>query len=239
MQRVINVTDLDGVHSTTPMQGQLALRELYLWPAWYKPKSNVLFTYENKNQPRRIYSVFSENKTYTFDDIQKIVREHLDHNKNKQVNILHNSERVTLMVDVKNEASFLIHKIKFCDELLDILKLPKKDDYIGVTPGEYVDIADIKLTFNDSDLLYLRCREIDKSNVLENSTNSDLMSVVPLKYATDNNKLIHYRDLKPLFYPITQRNMVYNLHFSIQDPYGNDLPFHKCLFTILNKDELQ
>ena len=60
--RVINVTDLDRIHSTTPLCGRLALREMYLWPAWYKPKGNVLFTYENKNQPKRLYRVFSKTK---------------------------------------------------------------------------------------------------------------------------------------------------------------------------------
>jgi len=233
--RVINVTELDGVHSITPIRGSLALREMYLWPAWYKPKSNVLFSYKNKNQSSKIYQVFIENKTYTFEDIQNLVRDHLDISKNNQVNIFYNNGRVTLMVNAKNE-SYLIHKIKFCDELLNMLKLPKKDDYIGVIPGEPVDLHDI--TFNDSDLLYLRCHEIDESNILENSVNSDLIAVVPLEYSTHNNKLISYRDLNPLFHAITPRKMVYNLHFSIQDPQGNDLPFHKYIFTVLNKDEL-
>lgn len=236
--RVINVTDLDGVHSVTPLKGSLALREMYLWPAWYKPKNNILFTYENKNQPKRLFRVFIENKTYTFEDIQSLVREHLDHNKNSQVNIFHNNERVTLMVNVKNDSSFLIHKIQFCQEMLDVLKLPKKDDYTGITPGSNVALDDIKLTLNDTDLLYLRCREIDESKVLKNSTNSDIMAVIPLEYSTYNNKLISHRDLNPLFYTITPRKMVYNLHFKIQDPQGNDLPFHKCIFTVLNKDEL-
>ena len=234
--RVINVTDLDGVHSITPFKGNLALRDLYLWPAWYKPKSNVLFTYKNKNVPDRIYQVFIENKTYTFADIQEVVRHHLDHNKNSQVNIFYNNNgRVTLLVNVKKDSSFLIHKIQFCQELLDILKLPKKDDYTGVIPGDPVPLSDIKLTFNDSDLLYLRCHEIDENNVMENSINSNLMSVVPLEYPTHNSKLISYRDINPLFHPITQRQTVYNLRFSIQDSIGRDLPFHKCLFTILNK----
>lgn len=234
--RVINVTDLNGVHSITPLRGSLALREMYIWPAWYKPKSNVLFSYKNKNQSRRIYQVFIENKTYTFADIQELIRTHLDINKNSQVDIFYNNGRVSLMVNVKNDLSFLLHKIQFCDELLDMLKLPKKDDYTGVTPGDPVDLYDI--TFNDSDLLYLKCREIDESKVLENSTNSDLMAVIPLEYSTHNNKLISYRDLKPLFHPMTERKMIYNLHFSIQDSQGNNLPFHKCIFTVLNKDEL-
>ena len=233
--RVINVTEVDRVHSITPFKGSLALRDLYLWPAWYKPKNNVLFSYENKNARSRLFRVFIENKTYTFADIQKIVREHLDINKNNQVNILHNNGRVTLMVNVKNDSSFLIHKIQFCDELLNILKLPKKDEYTGVIPGNPVDISDIKLTFNDTDLLYLRCQEIDESNVLENNINSNLIAVVPLKFSTYNNKLIRFNDRNPLFHPITKRQMVYNLHFSIQDSRGNDLPSHKFHFTILNK----
>ena len=238
MQRVINVTNLNGVHSTTPLRGRLALREMYLWPAWYNPKSNVLFTYENKNQPKKLYRVFFKNKTYTFKDIQSLVIEHLDHNKNKQVNISHSSGKVTLMLNVKNDPSFLLHKIQFSEEMLNVLKLPKKDDYTGVTSGSDVALDNIKLTLNDTDILYLRCSEIDKTKVLENSINSDLMAVIPLHYSTHNNKLISYRDLKPLFHPMTKQKIIYNLHFSIQDSQGNNLPFHKCIFTVLNKDEL-
>ena len=143
------------------------------------------------------------------------------------------------MINKNLDKNYSVHNIKFCDELLDTLKLPKMDDYtVDIITGNPVDLNNIKLTFNDSDLLYLRCHEIDESNVLENSINSNLMTVIPLEYSTYNDKLISYRDLKPLFHPLTQRKMVYNLHFSVQDPQGNDLPFHKCFFTILNKDEL-
>ena len=237
MQRVINVTDLDGVKSVTPMKGSLALREMYLWPQWSKPKSNfLLFTFEHKNQPRMLYQVFAEkSKTYTFEDLQSLIRERLDYNKTNQVNIWHNSGRVTLMVNVKNESSFLLQNIKLSDELVDILKLPKKDDYQGSIPGNPVELDDIRLTLNDTDLVYLRCKELDENNILENSTNSDLMAVIPLSYSTANGKLISYRDLNPLFHTITSRKMVYDLHFTIQDPEGNDLPFQKCIFTILNK----
>ena len=75
--RVINVTKLDRVHSFIPFKGNLALRDMYLWSAWHKPKNNVLFSYENKNSPSGLYCDFIENKAYTFADIQKIVREHL------------------------------------------------------------------------------------------------------------------------------------------------------------------
>ena len=236
LQRAINVTDLDSVKSTTPMKGSLALREMYLWPAWYKPKSNILFTYEHTNRPQILYQAFAEmGKTYTFEDLQKLIREHLDQYKIYQVNIWHNSGRVTLMVNVKSESSFFLHKIKFSDELLDILKLSKKDDYQGSIPGQPVELNDIRLCLNNTDLVYLRCKELDENYILENSTNSDLMAVIPLKYSTDNGKLISYRDLNPLFQKITSRKMVYNLHFTIQDTKGNNLPFHKCIFTILNK----
>ena len=174
-------------------------------------------------------------KTYTIEDLQKLIREHLVHNKNHQVNIWHNSGRVTLMVNVKNESSFFLHKIKFSDELLYILKIPKKDDYQGSISGNPVELDDIRLILNDTDLVYLRCEELDENYILENSTNSDFMAVIPLSYSTDNDKLISYRDLKPLFHAITAQRMVYNLHFTIQDPEGNDLPFHKVIFTVLNK----
>ena len=85
--RVINVTDLNGVHSMTPLKGSLALREMYLWPAWYKPKSDILFSYEDTKQPKQIYPVnFHYGKTYTFTDLQKIIRNYL--NKGSSIRIL-------------------------------------------------------------------------------------------------------------------------------------------------------
>ena len=91
------MTDLDGVKTTTPMKRSLALKEMYLWPAWYELKSNVLFTYEHINRSRVLYQVFAEmGKTFSFEDLQKLIRDHLDQNKTRQVNIWHNSGRVTL-----------------------------------------------------------------------------------------------------------------------------------------------
>ena len=133
------------------------------------------------------------------------------------------------MVNIKNDSTYPIHKIQFCEEPLNMLKFSNKDDYTGVIHGEPVDLYD--LTFNDSDLLYIRYREIDENNIIENSITSNLMAVVPLEYST-HNKLISYRNLNPLFYPMTKRKMVYNLHFSMQDSKGNNLPFHKFIFTV-------
>ena len=161
-------------------------------------------------------------KTYTLEDLQKLIRDHLDHNNISQMNIWHNSGRVILMVNVKNESSFFLQKIKFSDELLDILKLPKKDNYQESIPGSPVELDIIRLCLNDIDLVYLRCKELDENYILENSTNSDLMAVIPLQYSADNGKLISYRDLNPLFHAITTRKTVFNLHFTIQDPEGND-----------------
>ena len=66
---------------------------------------------------------------------------------------------------MKNESSFFLHKIKFSDELLDILKLPKKDDYQGSIPGQPGELEDIRLCLNDTDLVYLRCEELDKNYI--------------------------------------------------------------------------
>lgn len=136
------------------------------------------------------------------------------------------------MVSVKNESSFLIHNIKFRDELLDVLKLPKKNDYIGSILENPVNLDDIKLTLNDTDFVYLRFHKINANYVLENSIHSSLMA---FQYSTDNNKPINYKDLNPLFHNITSRKMVYNLHFSIENPKGNDLPFYKTIFIVFNK----
>ena len=229
--RVYNVTDLDGVHSMTPIKGSLALREIYLWPAWNKPNSSVLFSYQKKHQPGRVYTVPIEyGKTYMFEDIQKLINDHF--NITEIIVILyHNNSRVTL--NLKKDKGF--YNLKLCDELVSIMRLPKLETYEGLTPGDEVDVNSIKLVFNDTDLLYLKCSELDESNVFENSISSSLMTIVPLEYSTHNNKLIKFRDVKPLFHPLTQRETIYDLHFTIEDSEGNKLPYHKCVFTVLNK----
>ena len=85
--RIINVTKLDGVNLISPIRGSLALRDLYLWPNWHKSKSKVLFSYKRDD---RLHQVFIENKTYTFEDIQNLVKKHLDiNNKNNQASIFY------------------------------------------------------------------------------------------------------------------------------------------------------
>ena len=222
------MTKLDGVNLITPIRGSLALHRIYLWPNWYKSKNKILFSYKRDD---RLHQVFIENKTYTFEDIQNLVKKHLDiNNKNNQASIFYKNGKVTLMVNIKNDSTYPIHNIQFCEELLNMLKLPKKDDCTGVIPEEPVDLYD--LTFNDNDLLYLRCHEIDESNILENSITSNLIAVIPFEY---NNKLISYRDPNPLFYSVTPRKMVYSLHFSFEDSKGNAFPVNRFALTILNK----
>jgi hypothetical protein len=145
-------------------------------------------------------------------------------------NLYHNNSRVTLNL-IADQA---VHNLKLCDELVNIMRLPKLEKYEGITPGEVVDVSSIKLTFSDTDLLYLKCKELDESKILENSTHSNLMTIIPLEYLTHNNKLIKFRDVQPLFHPLTERKMIYDLHFTIEDPQGSKLPFHKCVFTVLN-----
>ena len=237
---ILNVTDIDQpIESLTPFIGSLALRELYVWPAWYKPKSDILFSYEDKKQPNQIYPVsFQYGKTYTFADLQDIIRKHLNRGSSNPntANIFYNNKRVTFMINKNLDKNYSVHNIKFCDELLDTLKLPKMDDYtVDVITGNPVDEQDIKLTFNDTDLLYFKCAEIDDSTILENSNNSTLMSIIPLEFSTYNNKLIKFKDIKLLFHPLTQRKTVYNLHFSIEDANKNKLPLHKCVCVVLNK----
>ena len=70
------------------------------------------------------------------------------------------------MVNVNNDPKFNIDSISFSDELLDMLKLPKKQDYTGVTPGELVEEGDIRLTLSDTDLLYFKCAQVDEDNHL-------------------------------------------------------------------------
>ena len=218
--RVINATKLDGVYSATSFKEDLALREVHLWPAWCKPTNVSLFSYEYKNQ--RVRVPIEENKTYTFDAIQKLIKKHLD-----VVTISHRDGKVTLTIKDP------LLKIQFCQELVEIFKLPKIKSYSTTISGDPdVDISKIKLTFNDCDLIYLRCAEIEKTNILENSVNSDLIAVIPL----EKNR-ISFRDFNPLFHPLTKKRMIYNLHFSFKDSQGNALPFQKFILTLLNKTQ--
>ena len=218
--RVINATKLDGVYSATSFKGDLALREVHLWPGWCKPTNVSLFSYEYKNQ--RVRVPIEKNKTYTFDTIQKLIKKHLD-----IVIISHKDGKVTLTIRDP------LLKIQFCQELVEIFKLPKIESYsTTISRNPDVDISKIKLTFNDCDLVYLRCAEIEKTNILENSVNSDLIAVIPL----EKNR-ISFRDFNPLFHPLTKKRMIYDLHFSFEDSQGNALPFQKFILTLLNKSQ--
>ena len=229
--RIFNISKLDEVKSTIPIKGSLALRDLYLWPAWYKPKTSVLFSYQKSHQPRRVYNVpIEEGKVYSLGVIQELIRDHI--NVNEQVaNLYFNDGKITLTV--AKDKSY--QNLKLCDELADILKLPRLDKYEGTLQSGEIDVNKIRLVFNSTDLLYFKCKELDEGKVVTNNTNSDIMAIVPLQYSTHNNKLIQFKDIKPLFIPLTQRKTVYNLKFSIEDPHGNILPFHNCVFTVLNK----
>ena len=231
---IFNISKLDEVKSNIPIKGSLALRDLYLWPAWYKPTTSVLFSYQRSHQPRRVYNVpIEEGKVYSLGAIQELIRDHV--NVVDQVaNLYFNNGRITL--NVQKDKS--VHNLKLCKELADILKLPRLEKYEGLISGDEVDVNKIRLTFNSTDLLYFKCEELDESKVTTSNTNSDVMAIVPLQYSTHNSKLIQFKDTKPLYIPLTQRKTVYNLNFSIEDPHGNKLPFHKCIITVLNKDEL-
>ena len=230
--RVLNMIDQDKHSELTPITGSVALRELYIWPGWYTPTSNVLFSYERSHQKGTVYNVLIEmGKTYTFYDIQGLLLDHLNQ-AGRIANVYHNAGMVTMNIQNTNVS---VINLKLCDELANILKLPKMTTYSGFIQGKQVNEADIKLTFSNTDHLYFKCREIDETKVFENSKNSDLIALVPLEYSTRNDKLIKFRDLDPLFHPLTTRKTVYALHFSVEDEHGNKLPLLKHMFTVLNK----
>ena len=214
--RVFTLTDINKpIELVNEITGTVALRELYIWPGWFKPKTNVLFSYNLKSKGRDSLELVhvEQGKTYTFSDIQKLIRQHLDRNS---VNIFYNAGRVTLMVDVKMDPKFNIGSISFSDELLDMLKLPKKQDYQGITPGMLVEESDIRLTLSDAGLLYFKCAQVDDTTTYENNMRSDIIAIVPLEFSTSNDKN-------------------FKLNFSITDEQGVELPIHKVVCSILNK----
>ena len=229
MQKVHTVTDINiPITQSTSISGSIALRDLYLVPGWKRPKSNILFSYQKKNHEGKVYQVLIESgKTYTFSDFQDLLREHLDTSHTAIFNIFYNAGRVTLMVNIKNDPAFNYEKIKLCDELLEVLGLPQKDDYTGITPGKPVDYDSIKLTFITTDLLYFRCKQITGS--YQDGKESTNMAVVQSGL---------YRDPHPLYYKLTENGSLYRLDFSIEDQDGNKLPFKKSCFTVVINDEL-
>ena len=229
--RIFNISKLDEVKSTIPIKGSIALRDLYLWPAWYKPKTSVLFSYQQSHQPRKVYNVpIEEGKLYSLGVIQELIRDHINVSENV-ANLYFNDGKITLSI-AKNKS---VNNLKLCDELADILNLPRLDKYEGTIQGGEVDINKIRLVFNSTDLLYFKCEELDENQVFSNNTNSNIMGIIPLQYSTNNNKLIQFKDTKPLFIPLTGRKTVYNLNFSIEDSQGKQLPYHNCVITVLNK----
>ena len=237
MTRVFTLKDINKpIKQDNHITGTIALRECYIWPAWYTPKNNVLFSYNLKSRGRGSLEnvLIEQGLTYTFEDLQMLIRYTLDHN---YVNIFHNEGRVTLMVNVKNDPNYKIGSISFSDELLDILKLPKKDDYTGITPGGFVKEEDIKLTLSDTNLLYFRCRQVDPTATYENSDTSDIIAIIPLEFSTSNDKLIRYHDSKPIFFNLDPSQIHFKLNFYLTDEYGNKLPTHKVIAQVLNKDD--
>ena len=223
MRKVHTVTDISKpITQSTPITGSIALRDLYLVPDWVTPKTNVLFSYQNKG---KVYQALIEpGKSYTFEGFQDLLLEHFPA---ANFNIFYNAGRVTLMVNIKNDPDFKFTNIKFCDEMLQLLGLPRKDDYTGITPGKPVAYDSIKLTFLTTDLLYFRCKQITGS--YQDSTESTNMVVVQAGF---------FRDPDPLFYRLTENGTLYHLEFSIEDQDGNKLPVKHACFTIIINDEL-
>ena len=236
--RVLTLTDINKpIELVNEITGTVALRELYIWPGWFKPKTNVLFSYNLKSKGRGSLELVlvEQGKTYTFSDIQNLIRQHLDRDSDNSVNIFYNAGRVTLMVDVKMDPKFNIGSISFSDELLEMLKLPKKQDYQGITPGMLVEESDIRLTLSDAGLLYFKCAQVDDTTTYENNMRSDIIAIVPLEFSTSNDKMIRYHDSKPLFFNLDPHQTHFKLKFSITDEQGVELPIHKVVCSILNK----
>lgn len=235
--RVYNIKDLQTVKSVNPIEGSIALREMYIWSRWYKPQTEVLFSYQLKHQPYSTKAVKLEyGKTYTFEDIRLLLGSHF--NKLDTVCDLKFDGEGKVNLDFKTRYNF--ENLKLCKELVFELQLPYKETYdnkdgkvtIGTTA---INEDNVQLTFSDTDLLYVSCEEINETNVIHRNKTSNLMAVVPIKINPENKRLIKFRDNKPLFHDLTERKTVYNLHFSIRSERGNQLPFSKAFLVVLNK----
>jgi len=238
--RVYNVEDLKTVSSLDPIEGSVALRELYLWSRWYKPEGVILFSYQLKSQPLVTKVVKLEyGRTYTFDDIRLLIGNQF----NREVTIfdltIDSDARVNLRFDSRPD-QYDFKNLQLCNELAFELGLPFKTTYDNVDGKVVVGTRplreeDVQLTFSDTDLLYVNCAEIDESNVVFRNNTSDLMAVVPVQKDLENKRLIRFKDDKPLFHNLTERETVYKLNFSIRSQRGHKLPFTKAHLVVLNK----
>ena len=238
--RIFNIGDLNTVKSITPLSGSVALREMYLWARWYKPENNILFSYQLKSQPRITKVVKIEyGKTYTFEDIRLLLGNQFNHTVTICDLTIDSEARVNLNFNSKPD-SYNFKNLKLCKELAFELGLPFKivyddQDGKGVVGNRPLREKDVQLTFSDTDLLYVSCKEINENNVIFQNRASDLMGVVPVNRDLENKRLIKFKDDKPLFHDLTKRETLFKLHFDIRSERGYKLPYTKAHLVVLNK----
>ena len=218
--KVFTRDNLDIIESSTPIKGSIALRELYFQPGWKVPKTNVLFSYKDQGLLAEVYFEFG--RKYSFTDLQTIIRKHLAVNgDNDAANIYHNNGRVTFWLNRKNKLNFPITDVKFCDELLSVLKLETKTDYTGIMHGNPLPEDNITLIFYKPKMIYFKCDQLEDD--------SKTLAMLP-------GHKTSLRDVNSLFLSLNTYQPVYNLTCSLTDEKGNNLPLEKIDFRLLNKE---
>ena len=86
-------------------------------------------------------------------------------------------------------------------------------------------------------MLFFRCLELDNSINFENSSESDILAIVPLKSSQiyDGFHYISHEFRNIVWKPLDNRKTNYELKFAATDEEGNILPFYEHAFVVLNK----
>ena len=231
--KAFNITNITKpINSITPYTGDIALTAAYFKPRWYKPQQKALFSWERTGNNVRNYISIENGKTYSFQNIVDLLKTHLG---NAYQFLIFNNDRVSLKL---NEAD-AIKKVMFCSELLNKYRLPILQNYITDTPVQGIEILDknINITFNDTELLFFRCLELDNSINFENSSESDILALVPLKSSQifDGYHYISHEFRNIVWKSLDNQKTNYELNFAATHEKGNILPFYEHAFVVLNK----
>ena len=231
--KAFNITDITNpINSITPYTGDIALTAAYFKPRWYKPQQKALFLWERTGSDVKNYIRIENGKTYTFQNIVDLLKTHLG---NAYQFLIFNDDKVSLKLN-KADA---IENVMFCSELLDKFELPILQNYITDAPIQGREILDknVNITFNNTDLLFFRCIELDNSINFENSCESDILAIVPFKSTQiiDGHHYISHEFRNIVWKPLDNRITNYELKFAATDKEGNILPFYEHAFVLLNK----
>ena len=177
-------------------------------------------------------------KTYTFKDLELLVDEHL--NIDKQAALLyHNNGRVNWRVVPKTRPPASLEtnvkfvgpsKIELSAGLKELLKLKGVPEDNGLIVGQPIDKSSINFTFSDATMVFLTCDQIDDTYV--NDRSSKAIAVMPLDTPITGALTL----TSPTSTVFKENYAERKLNFKLRDKDGNELPVKQMLAHLTIND---